>query len=42
MEYVGVPVTWGQSSRKPAAQIIEQLSSVSYAHLNKTLSMEIL
>lgn len=41
MEYLGVPVTWGQeNSPEPAKQISEQLSLVSHAHLKDTLSMD--
>jgi hypothetical protein len=41
MEYLGVPGTWGQkNSPKPAKRVSEQVSLVSYAHLNKTLSMD--
>lgn len=41
MEYLGVPVTWGQeNSPKPAKQISEQVSLVSHVHLKDTLSMD--
>lgn len=41
MEYLGVPVTWGYKNiPKLAKQISEQLSLVSHAHLNNTLSMD--